>query len=977
MRIASRTGVHAALLRPLVLAFALLAALVSGAAVASDPLRAAGGVDFGDMHAMLGLASALHTYRAPAGSAPDGSTWYVLTAVNQAERPAARVLFADEPPGAGLRVFPLRGRPALLQVASSDAGVTVDSARAFGRHAFLVTIPPATSATLAVRVVNAEAPPSVVAWTVPALVLHNKQLAIFLAAVAGLIAASVAITAGVAVMTRHQASRWAVIVLGAVLVVELNRGGMFESGWIGTLGGPYGFAAMLAGLTLAAGIRLADSVAPVDEVWPRGTAVLTWCLRGLLALAVLAFVGVPGAALLMQSAVVAGTAIIAGYLVHRGMLGARAARVVAPSAAVFSLVTLATAVVALGGFQDNPAAPAIIGGFAAAGAVLLALAISAGEGVAILSAEHTVPVFRVTPPPIVHHAAPPPANNAALQAIGASHQGVFDLDFLNETVRLSAEAAQLIGMRDGGKTFPHEEWVGRIHADDRETYLRAMQDYRDHPGLAFRIEFRVRSESGRYPWFELRATMIGEGQMATRCLGLMADVTTRKEFEAAANDKALHDPLTGLGNRVALMEALEQLGEGIHDAAYALLDIDRFKSIHASLGDAGGDEVLMRVAERLKRKFANIASVFRVGGDAFAVLAPNAWHRASAIGGELVAICAQPFPHGGRDVFAPASAGAVSGRDADDVRDLLRNAELALAQAKRQGGCCSRLYMREMESYAPADTVALEAELRRALDEKQFDLYYQPIIQLSDGRVVGFEALLRWRHPTRGVLLPEEFIPHAEKTGLIVPIGRFALEGAARDLADWQHYFPVDPPLYVSVNVSRRQFQDEQFEATLKSVIERNELMPRALKLEITESALATNEVAASALARARALGFGIAIDDFGTGHSALAQLKDIPFDIIKIDKSFLSAVGPGGEDGAIILASMIALGRDLNRDVVAEGIETEEEAAKVKAMGCGFAQGYHFSTALSATDAIGFIARHYGAERKFGQSYSGAAGGS
>ncbi|MBS0273435.1 MAG: GGDEF domain-containing protein [Proteobacteria bacterium] len=969
------------MLKKIAFIVACLAALWTSAAFAAAP-SAKGGVNFADPRMMMELQPSLRPYNARAGKEPDGSAWYMMTAVNQADRAAVRVVLAGQPPGAGLRFFPRRGKPALLQVASSDAGVTVEPARAFGRHAFLVTIPPATSATIAVRLINADAQPSVVAWTVPALVLHNKQLAIFLAAVAGLIAASIAITTGVAVMTAHMASRWASITLVAVFCVELTSGGVFDAGWMTIVGGPYGFSAMLAGFSLAAGLKLADLVAPVSEIWPPGPRVLSWTLRGLIALSVAAFLGVPGTALLVQILVVSGSAAIAGYLVHRGMAGAQAARVVAPSAAVFSLVALAAAVVALGGFADNPAAPAIIGGFAAAGAVLLALAISAGEGIAILSGIRpsqiiaAPPPIAVAPPLVAKEKVGSAISSPALQAIGASHQGVFDLDLVRESVKLSAEAAVLIGFAEGAQTMTHNAWIARIHTDDRDVYRQAMGDYRGHAGLAFRIEFRVRSESGRYPWFELRATMMGDRAPATRCLGLMADVTTRKESEAATIDRALRDPLTGLGNRVALVEELEQLGGSARNAAFVLLDIDRFKSIHASLGDRGGDEILVAVAERLLKHLGTRGKVFRVGGDAFAVLAAGLAANTAALGGELVDVCGRAFQFDGRDIFALASAGAVPGQEAEDPFELLKNAELALLQAKRQGGACSRLYSRDLEVFAPGDAVALEADLRRALDLGQFDLYYQPIVHLPEESVTGFEALLRWRHPERGLLLPDEFIGHAEETGLIVSLGRFALERAARDLAEWQRYFPLDPALSISVNVSRRQFRDAQFIELVRSVLAENEVQPGTLNLEITESAISAAQDGKAAIAGLKSMGIGLVIDDFGTGLSTLGQLKDIPFDALKIDKSFLSSSDTGAKEGSVILGSMVALAKELQRGVVIEGIETEEDVARAKAAGCELVQGFYYSVPLSASDALSFIAHHYGmANAGSGESVSGAPG--
>jgi len=956
-------GLHVSRLIFLALAFFAVAASAAPLAVPQAAHDRAS-IDFARADALVDLKSALSPYRAPAGPESDGSSWFMMTAANQSVRPVTRILLAGEPPNAALRFFPLRARPAIRQIASSDAEVGVESARAYGRHAWRVTIPPATSVALAIRLQTADAQPSVMAWTEPAIISHIRQLAVFMAAVEGLIGAAMLVTAGLAFMTGHAAPRWAALTLLAIFFTRLSDTGVLDAGWGTAVGGPYGMSAMIVGLALAAGLRLADIVVPVDDFLPDARRWLGWALMGIVGLSVLSFLGLPGAALLTEIAVLAGTAAITAYLVHRGRLGVQAARVAAPSAAVFSLVATAAAVAALGGFQDNPMAPALVGGFVAAGAVLLALAIAAGEGIAILPATRATvlaapPIAAEKPAPV---AAETPFSIAALQAVGASHQGVFDLDFRADAVKLSAEAASLIGFPKAPETIAHISWIARVHPEDREIYKQAVADYRGHPGTAFRVEFRVRSESGRYPWFELRATMLGDGARASRCLGLMADVTSRKESEAAAMDRTLRDALTGLGNRVALMEELDQLGGRFAEAIFALLDIDRFKSIHASLGDAGGDAVLVAVAQRLSQRFKGVAEMFRVGGDAFALMFSQG--DAAGIGAELVEACSAPFQQAGRNVFAQASVGVALGRDAEDPLDLLKNAELALGQAKRQGGACARLYSRDFEAYAPEDAVALESELRRALDDKQMDVFYQPIVRLSDATVAGFEALLRWHHPTRGLVVPAEFIAHSEATGLIVALGRFALERAAQDLAQWQRFFPIEPALFVSVNLSRRQLNDATFEEHLGKLLAQSPIRPGTLKLEVTESAIGASADPKAALTRIRDLGAGLAIDDFGTGLSTLSQLKDLPFDTMKVDQSFLVRRGePDNADGAVVLGSIVKLAQELGRTIIVEGVETERDANWLAGLGCEYGQGYFFSTPLSAADALAFIARHYRAE--------------
>ena len=953
-------------MKRLAFAVALCAAFLAGAAAASAPV-----VSFGGPEGVIELKGMLAPYRPP-GAKPDASPWYSFTAINNASRPAVRVLHAGQPPGSGLGLLPRPTRPIVLQVVSADPNVLIEGANAYGRHAFRVTIPANSSAALAVRLEGVQSPPSLLAWSEPAIAAHNRQLAMFVAAVAGLIAAAAAIAGGLAVMTHHTPPRWAALTLLLMLLTRLAATGMLDSSLATQVGGPYGLAALFAGLSLAAGVRLVDAIVPLQELWPLAQRWLDGALIGVVVLSALAYLGIPCATLLVDILLVGAGLAIFAYLILRGRAGVRPARVLTPSAGLFALVGVAASFTALGGFGASALTPDLAGGFAAAGAVLLALAVAAGEGIAVLPfARHAVPALAQ---PV---AAPPPVPHAAIEAIGASHQGVFELDFTTETVILSPEAGALLAIAHDAGRMSHAVWTARIHAEDRAVYEEALRDFKVEAGMAFRIEFRVRAEDGRYRWFELRATMKGpEGAPAERCVGLLADVTVRKEAEAAAADRTLRDPLTGLGNRVALMEDLESLAGRLKEATFALLDIDRFKSIHASLGDEGGDQILARLAERLVKRFSSLAQIFRVGGDAFAVLFHKRPGDPAEIGAELVEACGAAHRLDGRSVFAQASVGIAEGSGARDPIDLIKNAELALLQAKRQGGDCARVYSRAMDGAAPADAVALEAELRAALDKDEIEVFYQPIMRLSDRSVAGFEALLRWRHPAKGLIAPADFIAHSEETGLIVALGRLALARAAKDLAQWQRFFPLGEPLFASVNLSRRQLRDNGLEAFLAGLLSEPGIAQGTLRLEVTESAIATDLEARALMVRLRGLGAGLAIDDFGTGLSSLSELRDLPFDTVKIDKSFLARHGGTDSDcnGDVVLASIVSLARDLRRGVIVEGVESEADAERMAQMDCEYAQGFLFSEPLTATDALGYIARHYRPDAGLAAA-SGAAG--
>ncbi len=951
-------------LRPFFLmCFALLMALVCA------PVTAAELVNFGRPDNVIELKPALSPYSAPGGGTEaDGSSWYIVQVSNDTVRPATRVLLAGQPPRTALSLIPRRSRPAILAMASSDSGTVVETASAYGRRAWRVIVPPVSTVGLAIRVGSADTPPALSAWTEPALASHNRQLAIFITAVGALIAAAALITGGLAVLIGHAAPRWVSVTLLFLLFSWLSGTGMFDASLATGYGGPYGLSALLTALALAAGTRLANAIIPLRDLWPRYEKRFDRAVWGLIVLGVMAYVGLPGAALLTDIAIVAGSIAVAAYLVYCGRHGHKAAQVIAPSASAFALVALAAAVMAIGGFGENLTGPAATGGFAAAGAILLALAVIASEEIAVLPFLHGSHAARLLEQQAVAPNAP--FNSLARAAIGAAHQGVFDLDFRAGLLTLSVEAAQMVGLSAHETTLAHGDWVTLVHPDDREIYSNALEEYRQRPGLAFRLEFRARSGNSPYRWLELRATIVSEQDVSSDCLGLISDVSQRKEAEFAAiaaeaerkRDAALpRDKLTGLGNRVALIEALDGLGNSFGTVLFALLDVDRFKAIHASLGDRDADAILKMMAERLVG-FDQAAQVFRVGGDSFALLFSKPALAPQAIGNELTELCGKAYRLANRDVFAPCSVGLTLGSQSEDPFALIKNAELAVLAAKWQGGGSARLYSTELETLAPGDSVALESELRNALTAGQLDVFYQPIIRLTDRSVAGFEALLRWRHPGRGLISPAEFISHSEESGLIVALGRFALERAAADLAHWQRYFPIEPPLFVCVNFSRRQIKDANFEALLTTILSGSGIAEGTLHLEITESIIASDAKVPELMARIRAAGAGLSIDDFGTGASTLSELRNLPADTVKIDRSFLARHGGTDmdSDGEVVLSGIVNMAHELKRAVVAEGVENEADAQLLAKIGCEFGQGYYFSPPLDGTAALEYIARHY-----------------
>ena len=454
----------------------------------------------------------------------------------------------------------------------------------------------------------------------------------------------------------------------------------------------------------------------------------------------------------------------------------------------------------------------------------------------------------------------------------------------------------------------------------------------------------------------MRASIVTDQDVPSDCLGLLSDITDRKDAAPAAND-----PLTGLGTRPALMDAMAALGSSLRKAQLALLDLDRFKAIHASIGDAGGDTILLHTTRRLHERFAREAQIFRIGGDGFALLFASGLLAPQTLGDELVELCNPPHPYEGRSIFAPGSVG-IATHESDPAR-LLRNGELALNAAKSRGGACAMVYALGLESGARADGVALEADLRQALDDGQIEIFYQPIMRLSRRAVAGFEALLRWRHPVKGLVAPADFIAHSEETGLIVALGRFALEKAAADLAHWQRYFPLSPPLFASVNLSRRQLRDPGFEEVWGAIIRASGVAPGSLTLEVTESAANADNKLAATLARLKSLGAGLAMDDFR--HRRL-QSQPVPLAAFRYgenrQKASLArhAGGERSQDAGLVLHSIIDLAHDLKRSVVVEGVESAEDAVWLAQLAASSGWGFYFSPLSHSADVLSFIARHH-----------------
>ncbi len=474
------------------------------------------------------------------------------------------------------------------------------------------------------------------------------------------------------------------------------------------------------------------------------------------------------------------------------------------------------------------------------------------------------------------------------------------------------------------------------------------------------IEKRYFHKLGHQVWAQVgislaRSSEGGQPQLIFQ----IQDITDRKTAEEKLLYEASHDALTQLPNRARFMDLLRQAikrAQASPDYLFAVLfiDLDRFKVINDSLGHLIGDKLLVEITQRLQRCLRSGDTVARLGGDEFTILLSGLKEIADviAVAERIQKEVSQPCLLDGHETFTTASIGiALYDTTYKDPAALLRDADIAMYQAKTAGKARHVIFNSEMHSHA-LDRMRLEADLRRAIERQEFFLLYQPIVSLTTGQLTGFEALLRWRHPERGLVSPAEFIPIAEETGAIVPIGEWVLLQAVRQTRQWQRQFPWMQHLKLSVNLSGKQFTNANLIERVIQTLRLTRFDPHHLKLEITETVLMENiETATEMLKQLRALGVQLSIDDFGTGYSSLSYLHRLPINTLKVDRSFVSRMAEHSENLEIV-RTIIMLAKNLRLDVVAEGVETRHQVAQLRQLDCEYGQGYFFSKPLEAAAA-------------------------
>ncbi|MGX5665811.1 EAL domain-containing protein [Rhizobium daejeonense] len=550
-------------------------------------------------------------------------------------------------------------------------------------------------------------------------------------------------------------------------------------------------------------------------------------------------------------------------------------------------------------------------------------------------------------------------------ALTGSGDTVWDWDVARDRVVTSPDISIRLGLAPGTMHGPARNWLPRLHPDDRDRFRATLDVLLEHRKGRLNHEFRIRAEDGHFHWLKIRARpVLGSNGEVIRCVGTIIDVTEQKNSVDRLLADAMHDNLTGLPNREVFLDRLQSVLALANDSealrpTVMSIDIDRYKQVNDSLGISAGDNILIALTRRLRRLLKPQDTLARLSGDEFGLILVSERDPAKVadFADAVSKAIMVPINFANREIILTASIGLVSWVDQQEsATGLLSDAELAMYRAKRAGG-------NRVEPFRPAfraggtDRLQLETDLRRAIDRKELSMVYQPIMRLADGEVAGFEALMRWDHPKRGSIPPSEFIPIAEASDLIEPLGMFALERATTDLTDWEKQ-TGDVPIFVSVNLSSAQLLSSEIYNDIRAMLTKTQCDPRRLKLELTESVVMENpEQARLVLGKLRDTGISLALDDFGTGYSSLAYLTRFPFDTIKLDKAL---VCDHSDKRAVLLKSIISMARGLEMKVVAEGIETEEDGQELAKMGCDYGQSYLYGAPIGAESALRLLRERF-----------------
>ncbi len=540
-------------------------------------------------------------------------------------------------------------------------------------------------------------------------------------------------------------------------------------------------------------------------------------------------------------------------------------------------------------------------------------------------------------------------------ALTGSGETVWDWDVSRDRVVTSPDIASHLGLAPGTLHGAVRNWLAPMHPDDQDRFRATLEVLLEHRRGRLDHEFRIRARDGHYHWLKVRARpVLGTNGEVIRCVGTLGDVTADKTAMERLLRNSVHDNLTGLPNRELFVDRLQAAINFARDNPQAhptvmLIGIDKFMGVNERLGIMAGDNILIVLTRRLQRLLKTQDTLARVAGDQFGLILTSETEpqRVADFADAVLQAIKVPIDYAGEEVELTASAGLVTWIEQNqDAASMISDAELALYRGKREGGD-------RVEPFRPAfrtttsDYLQMEADLKRAIDRRQLSMVYQPIFRLKDRSIAGAEALMRWDHPRLGEIPPSQFIPIAEKNGLINQIGMFALDRAATDLADWRHALG-DIPIFMSVNLSSAQLLNKELYDDFQSVMAKSGCKASDFALELTETLVMENpERSRQMLHKLKDAGFKLSLDDFGTGYSALGYLTEFPFTTVKLDRSLVNA---SNERGQKLLKSVSTMVGELGMNVVAEGVETEEDIAQLLTSGCEFGQSHYLGPPLTAS---------------------------
>jgi diguanylate cyclase (GGDEF)-like protein/PAS domain S-box-containing protein len=870
--------------------------------------------------------------------------WAIIALVNRGTVAKNMVLAIDHQKFAGSRLlFPLPPGSIVKNIVHSGLSSPARIS-ALGQDAFEFAVAPSASQSIAVQIDNE--PTTVTLWDHEAFNSHVRSLAFFQGALLG-----VSILLGISMLMLFVARAKASFLSCAVFAFSTVAFMAFEVGYLSQPQAFYpGFqiapheARAVIETMMAVGLLLClSSLADLRHRMPVVRNALLILAGFGAALAVYGFVEpflVAGIARMAFAAVA-----LVGFFI---LLRLRRERPADSALVVWSAVVIWTLVAATAAFARSDIAPLSPGLLVSLLAVLIILSYRFFRSAAthgFLSRRQSQEMGRRD------------------LALAGAQQYVWDYYPEDRDLYVSEELEQALGQPKS--TFGHstaETFSDLMHPADRAAYATTLAEAERHGRGSITQELRLRRGDGSYRWFELRARGLASTQnRLVRCIGTLSDITNAKRTEERLLKDAVYDQVTGLPNRALFLDRLKrEMAKPRSTNLYVILiDIDRFKAVNDGLGNDAGDSLLTSLGRRIEALLGPNDTVARLPGDQFAVLFTE-----SISGGDVNIFTdrvheaiAKPVAVNQQEIFLTACLGAASFREESTTPEqLMKDAAIALYEAKRRGKEMFAIFQPSMRDDR-SELVALESELRRALERNEIEVHYQPIARLIDMDLAGFEALVRWRHPVLGLLAPESFLGLAEQTGMIKDIGRFVLNEATHQLGIWQRAFRPNSPVFMAVNVSASQLVETDLVLDIRAAIGREAVYKQTLKIEITESVVMQSpERAAGILEQIKQLGVGLACDDFGTGYSSLSSLRNLPFDTLKVDRSFI-VPDPDDERASVILEAIISLAHSLGLAVVAEGIEDQSQVDRLGALQCDYVQGFFIGppmTAKKITESLG-----------------------